>query len=88
MLYTLPDGKKVKLENILRISQVRDQGSDSNSIGYSKMTFTIHLKRREEIDVSQQYHFSDWAEAKVKLLHTREDLMAKWKEIGGGNDED
>lgn len=88
MLYTLPDGRIVKLEDILRVSQVRDQGSDSNSIGYSKMSFTIHLKKREEIEVSKQYHFSDWAEAKIQLVHTREDLMAKWKEIGGGNAED
>lgn len=88
MIYTLPDGHRLKLENVLRVSQVRDLGSDSGSIGYSKMAFTIHLTKHEELEITEQYHYSDWAEAKRKLIQTREELINKWKEVGGYNTED
>lgn len=83
MLYTLPNGQVIELEKVSRISNIRDQGEDRASIGFSKMVFTIHLDNRDKIDVIEQYHFADWSDKKRKLGMLRADLIAKWKALSG-----
>ena len=79
MLYKLPDGREIVLEDVVRISKVRDQGDDDKSIELSKLSFTIFIGKEETIEVSEQYHFSDWAEKKKKLDLVQQDLVNKWK---------
>ncbi len=86
MLYNLPNGKSIELDMVNRISRIRDQGEDAGSIGYRKMIFTIHLSNRDTVEVSEQYHFSDWSDKKRKLNNVRADLVAKWKALAGGHD--
>ncbi len=82
MNYTLPDGRAVQLEKIARISQVRDLGDDSSTIGSSKLAFYIHISGQTTLEVSEYYHFSDWVGAKFKLRRLREDLFTRWKTAG------
>lgn len=88
MLYDLPDGRKVVLEDIVRISKVRDQGDDENSIGMSKMSFKIHLKNDEIIEIAEQYHFADWGKTKKDLEKIYADLLDKWQKATGLVDTD
>ncbi len=75
MLYTLPDGREIELEQVIRVSKIRDEGMDSNSIEYSKLTFHINLSDQETIEVCLQYHYADWAEQKKRLKQVRDDLL-------------
>ncbi|MCK9557931.1 MAG: hypothetical protein PHQ78_04950 [Candidatus Cloacimonetes bacterium] len=82
MLYILPDGQSVDLSRIVRISSIRDFGKDTDTISLSKIGFTIHLDKREYIEVCRQYHFSDWAQVKTDLEKDRKDLISKWEAVG------
>ncbi len=80
MNYTLPDGRIVDLAKVSSISKVRDFGRDSNTIDLHQIGFTIHLERREIVEVLDKYHFCDWAEVKNRLKRLREDMIEKWEE--------
>jgi len=86
MLYNLPNGRSVELSDVRRISKVRDQGDDMSTIGYRKMVFTIHMNNRDIVEVSEQYHYSDWMDKKKELNNVRADLVSKWKALTGGID--
>jgi hypothetical protein len=75
------DGREVDLEQIKSVSTIRDLGLDKTQISVSRICFTVHLKNREELQVSREYHYSDWAEAKIELGKEREDLLNKWNEV-------
>ncbi len=82
-LYTLPNGREVVLEEIIRLSKVRDQGDDERSIGLSKMSFSIYLKNNEMIEIIEKYHFADWGKTKKNLDKLHSDLMEKWQKARG-----
>jgi len=79
MIYKLPDGKQIDLSRVRRISSVRDFGQDKTSIEKSKLGFTVHLDRREVMEIWEYYHYSDWAAVKKKMCDLRADLYAKWE---------
>ncbi|MBW6513986.1 MAG: hypothetical protein K0B87_04435 [Candidatus Syntrophosphaera sp.] len=79
MLYKLPDGREIVLEDVVRVSKVRDMGEDDRSIEMSKLSFTIYIGQEETIEVSEQYHFADWVDKKKKLDLVQHDLVHKWK---------
>lgn len=80
MLYTMPDGRSFELDKVTRVSKVRDNGEDPNSIEYSTVSFHIHLSGNEVLNVSQNYHYADWSEQKKKLTGIRNDLLAALSE--------
>lgn len=80
MVYKLPNGQLVDLSRISSISNVRDFGRDPRSIDQHLIGFTIRLKDREIVEVTDNYHFSDWAEVKSRLKQLREDIAQKWAE--------
>jgi hypothetical protein len=84
MLYALPNGERIVLENIHSVSQVRDKGGTGSYIEPNKMGFTIHLAKREIVEVVEPYHFSDWADVKNRLNKLRNELIEKWKEAKEG----
>jgi hypothetical protein len=88
MLYTLPDGRELVLEDIVRVSKVRDQGDDEKSIAMSKMSFKIYLKNEKIIEINEKYHFSDWGKTKKDLEKTYTDLLDKWQKAVGGDKAD
>ncbi len=81
MLYTLPDGKTIALERIQSVSTVRDHGRDEGSIDMSRLGFTIHLAKREIVEVTEPYHFADWADVKKHLNRIRDDIIKQWKAL-------
>lgn len=83
MLYDLPNGLSIDLIEVRRVSQIRDEGDDLGSIGYRKMVFFVHLKNHQSVEVSEQYHYSDWMDKKKKLNTVRSDLVSKWKALAG-----
>ena len=80
MNYTLPDGRTIDLAKVSSISKVRDFGRDSKTIDLHQIGFTIHLQRREIVEILDQYHYSDWAEVKTRLKRLREQIIQKWEE--------
>jgi hypothetical protein len=87
MIYKLPNGKEITLEDVVRISKVRDKGEDSKSIEYSIMSFTIYLGRTVSIDVEEHYHFADWSDKKLKLNQLRTAIVDKCKEVNPNVDD-
>ncbi len=87
MLYTLPDQRSFELEDIARVSNIRDHGDDPSSIVYSKISFHISFQGNEFIEVALQYHFADWAEQKMKLKGIRNDLLEAIRANGGEVDD-
>ncbi len=81
MKYKFKDGTEVDLERIISISPIRDLGVDRKSISTSKIAFSIHMDKHEVVNISREYHYSDWATVKVELKKEREDLFAKWNEL-------
>ena len=77
MNYKLPDGQVIELGRIISVSTVRDMGRDPKSIDRSLIGFTIHLRNREIVEVTDYYHFSDWAEVKNRLKQVREDIVSR-----------
>lgn len=81
MKYIFTDGIEVDLERILSVSSVRDLGLDNKSISMSKIGFSIHLDKRELVQITRSYHYSDWATVKLELEKERKDLLDKWNEV-------
>jgi len=80
MLYTLPNSHTVDLSKVSGISKIRDYGRDSKTIDLHLVGFAIHLQKREIVEVTESYSFSDWADAKIKLKALREDIIEKWEQ--------
>jgi hypothetical protein len=87
MLYTLPDGRSFELEQVSRVSRIRDGGVDAGPIGYSKLAFHISFRGNEVIEVELPYLYSDWVEQKKKLNCIREGLLQSIREYGGEVDD-
>jgi len=79
MLYLLPDGKKIDLARVESISKIREYGQAGKIIEKQLIGFSIHLKNNEIIEVKEEYHFSDWAEVKIRLNKLRDDIIAHWE---------
>ncbi|MEN6444720.1 MAG: hypothetical protein ABFC98_01585 [Candidatus Cloacimonas sp.] len=79
MLYTLPDGKKLDFARVESISKIRDYGQAENIVEKQHIGFAIHLKNKETIEVKETYHYSDWAEAKLRLNKIRNDIISEWE---------
>lgn len=79
MVYTLPNGQVIELSRISSISSVRDYGRDPKSIDKHMIGFTIRMAGREVIEVTENYHFSDWAEVKKNIKQLREDIAELWQ---------
>ncbi len=82
MSYTLPSGRSINLENVVRISKIRDEG-DSSSIELSRISFRVYLDNQEAIEIFEQYHFADWSDKKRKLAAIRENLVTLVKQTVG-----
>jgi hypothetical protein len=80
MLYSLPNGQKVDLTKVSSISKIRDYGRDSKTIDVHLVGFAIHLQKREIVEVTESYYFSDWAVAKKKLKALHADIIEKWEQ--------
>ncbi len=80
MLYMLPNGQTIDLAKVSGISKIRDYGRDNKTIDEHLIGFAIHLQKREIVEVTESYYFSDWAEAKKKLRDLRADLIEKWEQ--------
>lgn len=81
MKYTFSDGTTVDLTRIVSISPIRDLGSDPETITMSRIGFTIHMNRREFVQIARHYHYADWATVKNELEGERRELIAKWEEF-------
>ncbi len=88
MIFDLPNGRSVALEDVIRVSRVRDLGVDASSIEYSKISFIIYLRGDDYLEITELYHYADWSEKKTKLTRLRNDLVAKWKEATGRVDDE
>jgi hypothetical protein len=86
MLFTLPDGRIIDLECVSTVSTIRDYGSDPRSIDRHILGFSIYLKKkREVVEVLDTYHFNDWAEARLRLKKTREEIVNRLPETATAN---
>ncbi|HNQ43166.1 MAG TPA: hypothetical protein PKI59_02000 [Candidatus Cloacimonadota bacterium] len=75
MKYTLPNGKQIDIERIVSVSPVRDLGPDPKSIDLSRLGFSIHLRKREIVEVVDNYHYNDWAEVRSQLNKIRDEIL-------------
>ncbi|MDD3464674.1 MAG: hypothetical protein PHH07_04235 [Candidatus Cloacimonetes bacterium] len=82
MLYSLPDGRCFELEQVSRVSRIRDEGMGFGPVDYSKLTFRISLRVNEVVEVTLLYLYSDWVEQKKKLASIRADLLKKLRDNG------
>lgn len=80
MLYALPNGQEIDLTKVKGISKVRDYGRDSNSIDLHLIGFSIQMQK-EVVDITDSYHFCDWAEVTKKLKLIREEILSKWEQL-------
>ncbi len=80
MNYTLPSGQVIDLARVSSVSKIRDFGRDSKSIDRHLIGFTVHLHKREVVEVTDFYYYSDWAEVKSRLKKLREDIIDKWEQ--------
>lgn len=80
MQYQLPNGTVVELSKIRSISRLRDLGECDQSIATCWMGFSILLSGREVIEVKDTYHYSDWAEVKLRLNGIRKEIMQRWQQ--------
>lgn len=81
MKYTFKDGTTVDLARIVSVSPVRDLGLDPGTITMSRIGFTIHMSRRELVQITRLYHYADWAKVKNELENERKELLAKWEDL-------
>lgn len=81
MTYNLPSGKQIVLEDVIRVSKIRDQSTTDTCVFLSKLTFSIYLNGESTIEITEPYHFSDWSEKKLKLNQLRSDLVSRWKQV-------
>jgi len=86
MNYTLPSGQVIDLARVSSVSKIRDFGRDSKSIDRHLIGFTVHLQKREVVEVTDYYYYSDWAEVKSRLKRLREDIIDKWEQEPGDQD--
>lgn len=82
MEFILPDGKILELEQVRKVSRIRDLGLEKDSIEYSKIAFEINLKGHKIIEVGERYHYADWAEKLKKLTTIRNNLINALNEAG------
>jgi len=81
MLFKLPNGNELELEQVRSVSQIRDLDSSSQVMPVSRIGFTVSLKNREIVEVFEQYHYADWGPVKMRMKQLRETLISKIKEI-------
>jgi len=81
MLYMLPNGKEIDLMKVRTVSQIRDIDSSSDVINDNRIGFTISLKGREIVEVSEPYHYADWGPVKMRIKQLRDDLITRIEEI-------
>jgi len=81
MLYMLPNGKEIDLIKVRTVSQIRDIDSSSDVINDNRIGFTISLKGREIVEVSEPYHYADWGPVKMRIKQLRDDLIARIEEV-------
>ena len=81
MKYKFIDGSEVDLDRIISVSPIRDLGVDRKSISTSKIGFTVHMSKRNVVHITRDYHYSDWAAAKIELEKERKDLIEKWEDL-------
>ncbi len=82
MKHTLPDGRSFQLENVLRVSKIRDEGLAGDLVEYSRLSFHITVADGEAIEVSFKYLYADWPEQKKRLSRIRENLLNALKDKG------
>jgi len=77
----LPNGKEIDLMKVRTVSQIRDIDSSSDVINDNRIGFTISLKGREIVEVSEPYHYADWGPVKMRIKQLRDDLITRIEEI-------
>jgi len=81
MLYMLSNGKEIDLMKVRTVSQIRDIDSSSDVINDNRIGFTISLKGREIVEVSEPYHYADWGPVKMRIKQLRDDLITRIEEV-------
>jgi hypothetical protein len=79
MKYTFDDGTTIDLTRVVSVSPVRDLGQDPETITMSRIGFTVHLNRREFVQITRHYHYADWASVKNELERVRKELIQMWE---------
>jgi hypothetical protein len=79
MKYTLVDGSQIELNNIFEVSEIKDNGFDSQTIDQSTISFVIRFKSGRSKKVSKNYHFSDWFKVYKELKTIRDELVNAWQ---------
>ncbi len=64
-----------------KVSLKLEYGQAGQIIEEQFIGFAIHLKNNETIEVKDKYHYSDWAEVKIRLSKLRDDIIAKWEQV-------
>jgi len=77
----LPNGKEIDLMKVRTVSQIRDIDSSSDVINDNRIGFTISLKGREIVEVSEPYHYADWGPVKMRIKQLRDDLITRIEEV-------
>ncbi|MBM4404018.1 MAG: hypothetical protein FJ042_06530 [Candidatus Cloacimonetes bacterium] len=79
MQFTLPDGQIIDLNKVAELSSIRDLGPDPHKISQCLIGFSIRMKNGQSIQVTKNYHFSDWAQAKKELELILKEIQDKIK---------
>jgi len=75
MIFTLSDGRSFDTKDVRDISAIKDYGQEKSSIELSRLAFSVYFKTGKSIQISDYYHFSDWAAAKKRLSQIREQII-------------
>ena len=79
MYYILKDGRKVDLSRVVEVSEIRDEGLDTDTISESALSFSIRIKGSSSMKVPRNYHFADWGNEKLDLRKERSRLISAWQ---------
>lgn len=75
MFYNLPDNRMIDVSCITGVSPIQEYGRDPMSIDKYRIGFSLLLNDKEILEVTELYHFCDWAQVKKKLQTIRSDLL-------------
>ncbi len=75
MYYNLPDNRTIDLNCVTDVSPIQEYGRDPMSIDKYRIGFSLLINDKQIVEVTELYHFCDWAQAKKKIQRIRADLI-------------
>lgn len=81
MFYTLSDGRQVDLTKVKSVTKIRDTDRQKLGLAPSRIGFSIRMKGSNDIEVYEEYNFSDWGKAKKSIQQQRDALIVRIKEL-------